>query len=50
MTKRITWAATVAAIAFAIAGFAVAANDRLVLGGTLLMFTAISIYVREITK
>ena len=42
--------ATVAAGAFAVAAFATLSMQRFILSGTLFMFTAISIYIREITR
>lgn len=50
MSDRIVLAATVAAAVFAIAGLAAASMNRLILGGTLLLFTAFSIYIRETHK
>lgn len=47
MDVPIKHAATIAAVALAITAFAALSMGRMVLAGTLLVFTAFAIYVRE---
>lgn len=50
MPRWIPLAATIAGGLFVIGAILAVASDRLVLGGTLLMFTAFAIYIRETNK
>lgn len=47
MSQRIRIAAVIAGVIFTIGAILAVVDDRLVLGGTLLLFTAFSIYVHE---
>ena len=49
-SRHITLAATGAAIILAIAGIIAVMAERLILGGTLLLFTSFAIYIRETNK
>jgi hypothetical protein len=50
MTRAIAILATILAAAFAIAAFVALSMERQVLSGTLFLFTAFSIYIRESYK
>lgn len=50
MSRLIPLAATMTAIVLVVGAVIAVMSERLVLGGTLLMFTAFAIYIRETHK
>lgn len=50
MTNRIATLATILAVLFAVAGFVTLSRELYVPSGTLFLFTAFSIYLRETYK